>query len=95
MKGDLILASALMGRNVELDLEGVKPEEAAGSRRVPLVYDLRYVQRIVPIHGRYNVNIHPGAVNCQVDVENGKVLLPGYLSETQVQSIEFLNIGIS
>jgi riboflavin kinase/FMN adenylyltransferase len=81
--GDLKQAAILLGRNVELDLEGLVSTEN--------VYDLRPVHRIVPGNGTYSVVVSPGGIKCRAKTENGKV----YLDSTagtygQPESLEFI-----
>ena len=95
MKGDLALASALMGRNVELDISDLWSADGGDmdsthSMSDAVVYDFRSVRRIVPPSGRYAVRIHPGAVDGWVDTKNGKVFLPGKWSKG-AESLEFQN----
>ena len=87
-EGDLALASALMGRSVELDVSDIGAQ--CGDDRV---YDLRSVHRIAPQSGRYAVRLHPGAVDSWADTENGKIVLPMTRNE-EIQSIEFRSVNI-
>jgi len=86
--GDLVLAAALMGRNVELDISDIAPVFGQS-----VVYDLRSVNRIIPAFGRYAVRIHPACINSWVDIDyNGKVFLPRMSALETVESLEFLPI---
>jgi riboflavin kinase/FMN adenylyltransferase len=94
--GDLSLAAALMGRNVELDLAGLKPSDlrSADIKSVDiesggLVYEPRSHHRIVPADGQYSVLIKPGAHSAQVYIEGGKIFLPGQ-AQGSVESLEFV-----
>ena len=81
ISGDVKLAAALMGRNFVLDLADLQGEDQ--------VYDLRSVQRVIPMEGRYPVLIHPGCISGWAEAENGKICL----SKTNsgfVESIEFI-----
>ena len=100
-EGNIALAKALMGRNIELDISDITPEFSKGIKPqsvhgVPdsVVYDLSSVQRIVPASGRYAVRIYPGSVSSWVDTDNdGKVFLPGMPALEKAESIEFLPIN--
>jgi len=80
--GDLALAAALMGRNVELDLGDLRPTGVKGE---VFVYDLRSAHRIVPAAGQYPVLMYPGARRGRAEIDNGKVLLTA-----DAESLEFL-----
>lgn len=83
--GNLIQASVLLGRNLELDLTGIQPID---HKTEGFVYDPGAVNRIVPANGKYPVFINPGRIRGRAITENGKV----YLQKTigQVDSLEFI-----
>lgn len=90
LSGDLALAAALMGRNVELDLSDLCPLDFQSGDAGGQVYDLRSVRRIVPAAGEYSVLMYPGGAGGRVNVENGKVFLPGRRTSERVERLEFL-----
>ena len=85
--GDLALAAALMGRNVELDLSDLRSVDTGNDS---FVYDLRSVQRLIPAAGRYPVVMYPGAVKGWADAENGKLILSGARIIGKVENLEFI-----
>ena len=88
LSGDLKLAAALMGRNLELDLSDLETADAAPANSV---YDLRSAERIVPAAGQYPVLIHPGAVAGRATLKDGKVFLSKLNgSGDPVERIEFI-----
>ena len=91
ISGDLKLAAILMGRNLELDLSGLKPVrlKSGGFQSGGLSYDLREVQRVIPAQGSYPVLLYPAgkkAASKEVAFfEDGKIFLP-----EKAESIEFI-----
>jgi len=94
--GDLGLAAALMGRNLELDLSDLVPMDAPMEETaVSLVYDFRLVQRIIPAEGDYPVLLHPLAVEGQAHIKDRMIFLSGLKSpfghDTPIERLEFIN----
>ena len=97
LSGNIQLAAALMGRNLELDLSDL---QSGDLRSVDLqsgdgVYDFRPVNRIIPGPGRYTVLIKPGMVKGEAVTEDGKVYLFGAPpvngeNKYQAESLEFI-----
>jgi riboflavin kinase/FMN adenylyltransferase len=88
--GDLRLAAALMGKNLELDLSDLIPvEETAASS----VYDFGLVQRIIPADGDYPVLLHPGALDGQAHIKDRMVFLSRLKApfSHSLERLEFIN----
>jgi len=86
--GNLALAAILLGRNFELDIEGLEPSEIKPGK---VEYDLRSRQRVVPADGKYSVvkkfsgGIAEGA---EIFTEGGKIIFPQI--QAGIESLEFL-----
>ena len=97
IQGDFALASALMGRDVELDISDLRAVDlrSAGVQSVDrpsgdcTVYDPGSVRRLVPDPGRYAARLYPGAADVPVEIKDGKVFLPANLAKGTGR-IEFL-----
>lgn len=79
ISGDIRTASALMGRNFELDISDIGRKE--------LVYDICSAHRIIPSDGQYRVIVKPGRMNAAAIIQNGKLRLE---PEQQAESLEFI-----
>ena len=95
ISGNIALAAAFMGRNIELDLSDLTPVSAIREKQECLVYDLRSVHRIAPAAGQFPILIHPGGIGGRADAENGKIFLltpQGVFSgrNSPAERIEFL-----
>ena len=79
ISGDIKTASALMGRNFELDVSDIEKEGQ--------VYDLRSANRVIPEGGEHPVLVVPGGMKAVAIIQNGKLRLePGL----QAESLEFI-----
>jgi riboflavin kinase/FMN adenylyltransferase len=90
--GDLALATALLGRNVRLDLSGLRVSVAGEGRR----YDAASAFRVTPRTGRYRALAYGAAggegIPGEVSIQDGLVFVPGKPGESAfcAESLEFI-----
>jgi len=85
--GDLVEATALLGRNVDIDLADVPTTPGPGK----VFFDVRAAHRITPPNGRYSAVLYGrqslDRATTQIDIESGVVAVP---SGIDAQRVEFI-----
>jgi riboflavin kinase/FMN adenylyltransferase len=77
--GDLAEAGALLGREFELDLRGIRGVPLVKDKEEGMVFDASSLHRIMPAAGRYKVLIRrqkASGVHTEITVEGGRVFIP-------------------
>ncbi len=85
--GDLVEATALLGRNVDIDLADVPTTPGPGR----VLFDVRAAHRITPPSGRYSAVLYGRQplerASTQIDIESGVVAIPAGVDARRVEFI--------